>query len=283
MDTKRLSQHQQAQIVTFRRWLVERVAETAWVFNSTMSNQEMAERIGVQPDVLVDARRFLDAFYSNRTKVLGLQPVRVARCNQVKMVSRYTFVMVRTPQFIFEEWCKYAEERHLSRSDLLRSLLHLYLSQKDYPITSQDWTYKGIRYEAFLGRDVCPWTIQCSLPYEVKTLLSVRSKMIGLTMADIARALVLDLLHGKVSNLQLITRPAQLWSLDRYVRVDESVRKATHQAIRVENTKFKVRSRCAKQREEKKKEKANEKAGADRSDREHGRNRHDGPRRGRSE
>jgi hypothetical protein len=270
MGRPRSPKHQQAQIVTFRRWLVERVAETAWVFNSTMTNQEMAERLGVQPDVLIDARRFLDAFYANRTKVLGLQPVRVARSNQVKVVSRRSYVMVRTPQVVFEEWCRYADERHLSRSDLLRSLLHLYLSQKDYPITSQDWTYKGIRYEAFVGLDVCPWTIQCSLPYEVKTLLSVRSKMIGIAMADIARALVLDLLHGKIHDLQLITRPAQLWSLDRYIRVDESVREATHQAIRWEDARAKARPRWAKQRAEKKKEKAHEKARADRSDRGHG-------------
>lgn len=246
--------HQQAQLVTFRRWLVERVAETAWVFNSTMNNQQLAQRLGVQTDVLVDARRFLDAFYRQRTEVLGMHPVRLNGQNHLRTVtvSRKAVFQLRAPQYLFGLWCRYAEERHLSRTDLLRSLIHLYLSQKDYPLTSQDWTYKGTRYEVWDSKNRWPWMIQCMLPYEVKTLFSVRAKLMGIAMSSIARSMVLDLLEGKITDLKLITNPTQFWSMDRYFRGDEAVRQATHLEIRQEGARAQERRRRAAKKRQKK-------------------------------
>jgi hypothetical protein len=214
------------QATKFRDWLVQRVAETAWAWGvKGATNQELCAQLGIEPSVLVDARRYMDALDRSRNKVQGTQRVRTSGRNTVQVVDRNYLGCVLLPQYLYLEWRKLLDLRGINEVTLLRSALHHFLTHPGYPLPRDHWTYQGKRY--VVGETAGnPWIyrLRFEVPAGFMAMVHRRRRVLGVPLSRITRNLVLDILEGRLLDMRMITASQQLWESSRYQVGDEAVR-----------------------------------------------------------
>jgi hypothetical protein len=215
----------------FRRWLAERVAETSWVWGCSVTNRELAQQLGVDPEIIVDARRYLDRVERERCERSGAVLARVGRNGRPKVVDHTKDLVVRTPQYVFAEWHKLMELRGIHGTTAMRSLIHYVLSHPEYRPTRQFWYYQGKRH--YVGPEMSHrWYIRVTLPSGLWAVLARRSKSLRMHKVHLCRDLILDFMEGKIpANLPLITNIEQFWDPSRYVAGDESLIEAARGSL----------------------------------------------------
>src|SRR5262249_47472285 len=122
----------------FRRWLLDKVKRSRWVRYNADTVESVAQRIGVQPDVIVQAQRELAA----ERKADGKMPL-VLGTGRTKRSKRRQ-IDVDMPKAVHEDWLLYCRTRDLPGSVVIRSVIHTLLSGPDNPSwIGRQWRYRG--------------------------------------------------------------------------------------------------------------------------------------------
>ncbi len=230
--------YHQLQARRFRRWLIERIADTSWLWLSKATNKELAEMLGVHVDVLVDARRFMDSIEKARTEETGLTRARIGMGGRPKTVDYVRNIAVLTPINVFEDWQKVIEFRGTSTRTILRSLTHYFLLHPEYKSPREGWIYKGHRlYCSRIPMEQWPWRLTCKVPNTIRELLLKRSRAMRVPMSTVFRNLVLDYMEDKIQGLEMVTSMEQLWEASRYPSVGEDVVEAARLKMNKRNKK----------------------------------------------
>lgn len=192
--------------ISFREWLVERVMTSAPARYAKVTDEQLkkiAKRMGVQVDVLIEARvRVVEqALESKLQPPLG-HKVRGSRHFQFKLAM---------PEVVFRAWRAHAEDRGVDPQALLRSVIHHYLLGSDEPSTLlRQWIWQGKTYvsqERKWEREHkagYPFRERALLTNGVKRALERRAQRLNCTAAALVRGIVLDTLDGKHPRIKIV-------------------------------------------------------------------------------
>jgi len=195
----------------FRRWLIEKVKRSRWVTYPTDSLEAVARRVGVQPDVLVQAQAELSAerrSAGQRAVVLGTGKTVHGRRKQIDL---------DLPKALNDDWLAYCRARDLSSSVVLRSIIHTLLSGPENPgWTGRSWWYRGKTHRLSNFKEVAAkgWW-----PYNAKTdvtpgafrALVLRAQRLRCTYTGLVRGAIIDLLEGRTKRLNVVTVASEMW------------------------------------------------------------------------
>jgi hypothetical protein len=194
----------------FRSWLVEKLVDSRWPIYRDDTDETIARRIGVQLDVLVEAREVLRA----REEKLHRSPARLGR-PRAKARSRY-MLFLEPPEEIFRDWVAHRDHRAQTNSCLLRSVVHhvLRLAWQPSWLTSKRhaaWYYHG-RWLGQTNIRAHPFRIKTDIGEACSRALTERALATGVGAAAIARWGVVALLQGKLRNFQIVTSLESLYN-----------------------------------------------------------------------
>lgn len=194
----------------FRRWLLDKVKRSRWVTHNADTVESVARRIGVQPDVIVQAQREL----ADERKAEGKIPM-VLGTGRTRRLKRRQ-IDVDMPKAVHEDWLLYCQTRDLPGSVVIRSVIHTLLSGPDNP----SWIGRQCRYRGkMLPLEGYGQFVKRGWPYNVKTdvsegasrALAVRARNLGCTLTALVRGAVIDLLEGRTKRLNIVNSPDAMW------------------------------------------------------------------------
>jgi hypothetical protein len=208
-------------VTDFRRWLVGKVAITRWPVRKGDTDETMGKRLGVQPDVLAEARsvmqRTAPRTYDGRARKLGMPRAGDGKAARFQM-------FLEPPEEVYRDWCAYRDRRQLTNAILLRSVIGHMLTLSSQPTSlhsgKRAWRYKG------------HWSQQANIrahAYRMKTYLDeptyralmLRAEKTSVAAAALARWAVVSLLEGKLErpgkNLRIVTGLDSLYIQGSYI------------------------------------------------------------------
>lgn len=197
---------------TFRAWLIEKVKRSRWVTYKDDDLARLANRLGVQESVLVEAQRQLSA----SRKEQGLKDVTLGS-RHARDATR-TLVTLDMPESVHQDWVAYCSLRDLEQAVVLRSLVHTMLSGPENPTwIGRGWVYRGTR-RLLSGYDKItetgrgwPWGASTSVTHGVVRALTVRADRCNSSKTALIRGAVIDLLEGRTTRLLMMTSPSGMW------------------------------------------------------------------------
>lgn len=195
---------------TFRSWLVEQLVSTRFALYQDDTDEKIARRIGVQIDVLNEARALLrerEEKQLRKPSVLG-RP-------RAKVRSRF-MVFVEPPEAVYVDWIAHCKHRGQTNACLLRSVVHHVLRLKWQPswLTARrhnGWYYRG----EWLGQERIRehrFRITTDLGEPCYRALTERALATGVTSSTIARWGITALLEGKLRNFMIVTSLESLYN-----------------------------------------------------------------------
>jgi len=194
-------------VAKFRRWLVERLADSSWATVKGESLEELAERLWVHPDALRAAQEMLEL----RAKKNGRLPTRIdGKYDRPRQVELTTL-----PREVYDDWKAYCKARDLTTDVLLRSLVHHLLSRPAQPSVLSVWIYKGKRLKPCRDRNGATgrWStsIVSRISHGAHQALVRRARNANVHMTAIVRGGIIDLLEGRIKQLHIIAHPRDMW------------------------------------------------------------------------
>jgi hypothetical protein len=214
----------------FRDWLVNRVAETSWASNRfepgepVIAVASLALQMGVQPDVLVDARRLIDAREREVSEQSGLERLRRRGDGRKVLVAGKKHIAVRMPMVVHQHWGHYRDLRGLTDATLLRSLVHYLLLNPHVPNPRQhEWFYQGevLRLHGLKAANYqWPWCASTDVNRGAAEALVRRAKAVREAQASLLRRVILDVLEGRLTHFELVPDAAMMFSVDRYLTLE---------------------------------------------------------------
>lgn len=187
---------------SFRAWLVEKVLGTKYARMAILDEQidKVAERVGVQPDVLLEARALARIRDAERG-VMGAPRFTSELQARHRRLYEYHLPM---PKVIHDEWKEECAFRVVESSTLLRSLIHHYLSTSYEPAeTVRGWRRDGVRL--LVPKAVEHENLErATVTQGAKRALHIRAQRRGATSIAVVRALVLETLAGGFRGLPLV-------------------------------------------------------------------------------
>ena len=180
----------------FRDWVVEHLSRTghARVQLADDAFDEFAEKLGVQPDVLAEARAVLKM----RLTSAGRQ---VPRGTRVKGSGVFR-LKLKVPGEILRDWKEECSARGCDSTTLFRSVIHAYLQGSAEPQSlGSHWVYQGRRLKIPSGVAIA---LQASITPAALRTLHLRALELGSTPTAIGRGLILEVLAGKYTDVQLV-------------------------------------------------------------------------------
>jgi len=218
--------HWSQQRSEFRAWLVNRLTETSWVRTigrDQPSIAQAARQLGVQPDVLVDARKLLDERARESAQRSGLERIRTRPDGRSVLVAGTKQIVLCMPVEVHEAWVYYRELRGLNDATLLRSLVHhLLLDPRHRHYPHEAWVYEG-QVRRMPGRHRTtnwPWTVRTYLSRGANEALVRRSRAVRESKARMLRTIVLDVLEGRLVHFEVIPDAALMFAADRYATLE---------------------------------------------------------------
>lgn len=188
---------------------------TAYVHTAIADEEidEVARRIGVQPEVLLEARvrfRISQATEGKRQASFGeaFAPKRHCRFN------------LWFPPAVFPDWKLCAESHGLEGSALLRAIIHGYLLGSYEPQSVvRYWYWKGKRHLSIQDpKERNKWRERAQIPIGARRALEIRSRYLGASPQAVARALVIETMRGKIN------RPGTYAIVDAKTMYDDETR-----------------------------------------------------------
>lgn len=171
---------------SFRTVLVEQIKRTRFAREST-TLEETAERLGVRPDVLAQARQ------EYREKSFRAR------------YERYRFC-VTTPKIVRDHWNRVAAARKIEGSLLLRGLIQALLLSGQPPTTTHTfWLYRGVEMPLTGIKSKWPWRIEASISRGADKALDDIANHIGCSKTALVRGQVVDFLEGRTKRVVLIS------------------------------------------------------------------------------
>lgn len=198
----------------FRDWVVEHLARTGHA-RVTLKDEDFdkfAETLGVQADVLAEARALLKMRLSSAGRA---QP----RGTRVKGSGVYRLKM-RVPEEILRAWKAECVERTCDSTTLFRSVIHAYLQGSAEPKSlGAHWKYRGRHMEVSRSKAI---TLQASITPAALSALHRRALHHGSTPTAIGRGLVLEVLNGKYLDVSLV-EPRRMFDDESRYNTGETV------------------------------------------------------------
>lgn len=194
----------------FLRWLIDKVKRSRWVTYNADTVESVAQRIGVQPYVILQAQQEL----AEERKADGKVPM-VLGTGRTKRLKRRQ-IDVDMPKEVYDDWLLYCRTRGLPGSVVIRSVVHTLLSGPDNP----SWIGRRCRYRGrMLSLVGYTQFVQRGWPYNIKTdvsegaarALAVRARNLGCTLAALVRGAVIDVLEGRTKRLNIVSSSDAMW------------------------------------------------------------------------
>jgi hypothetical protein len=222
---ERKSRHEQE--ARFRGWIIERLKETRWLGFIGDDWESVSKRLGVRPEILVEAQRSLDEEY----RELGRHPKPLGQDHLLRRMGPRCRCEILLPWEVYEDWLAYCRARQLSKSVLLRSVIHRMLSVPTQPgHVGKGWIYRGQALKACCKRNIgrggkrgrLMTSISTELTHGAHEALVRRARKSGVPCAGLLRGAVLDLLEGRTKQLVVMSRVDELWDdPTRYWTLDQ--------------------------------------------------------------
>jgi hypothetical protein len=201
----------------FRERLIELVIATAYARDPMTDDKidEVAKLIGVDPEVLIEAR----VRYRLQRRRDGYQ----IPLGQKKRGSRHHQLFCEMPREVFEAWRREAERRAVLPSALLRSIVQAYLlGSYEPPELLRHWYWRGrvVAIEPYAEKKQrvggYPYREVALITQGSWRALRLRAERRGHGAAAIVRALVLEIVDGKHERLRLIDAQSMYDDETRY-------------------------------------------------------------------
>jgi hypothetical protein len=188
---------------------------TRWprVFGTATTAASVAPRLWISQDALVEARRRLDAQARER----GLPPIK----GRKRAGTDHPQLDMLMPKEVWAEWLDWCESSAMESSTALRSLLHTYLLSGTEPrgVTRSKWVYGG----RVLPVDrAC--REKCLVSGGAYRALRRRASRLNVPITAIARALVLDVLGGRIRRVTPVDARTMWDDPDKYWNPEASAR-----------------------------------------------------------
>jgi hypothetical protein len=191
----------------FRRWLVEKVSLSRWPNYIGDTDETIAHRIGVEPEVLVEAR----ALILERTKSeRAPNGVRLGMPKSRGRRSARSMLFLEPPPEIYAEWKARRDERGMENATLLRSICHHVLQLRTQPAwLSQSsrkgaWVFRGAWHRQSRIRDHL-YRIKCDLSDAAYRAMHIRAENTRVNIAAIARWGVCLFVAGRLDKMTVVS------------------------------------------------------------------------------
>lgn len=205
----------------FRSWLIERLSTSRFSVYRDDTAESIARRIGVQVDVLHEARAL--------TLAQAVKPDHAgARVGIPRAVSHSRFhVHLEPPEAVFRDWRSQCTQRAQTNACLLRSVVHHVLRLKVQPhwLSSRRraWYYQGT-WQAQDNIRAHRFRFKTDLNAPCHRALIERALATGVSSSSIVRWGVVAFLEGKFRNFTIVSSLDSLYnSEDRYCTKPEIV------------------------------------------------------------
>ena len=205
----------------FRRWIVEKLKETIWLHYAGEERSEVAKRLGLQPELLLEAELSLE----RDCRRDGRTPVKLGSSNasSSRRLSSGFHVDLPIPPRVHADLIAYCDTRKIPPSTLLRSLIHWLLLRRELPAacSGKYWIYRGKREQICRRRSETTGRRATSVDTLVtagaKQALIRRARKRGVAVSALVRGAVMELLEGRIKRLYVVTNVKEMWDdPDRY-------------------------------------------------------------------
>lgn len=204
----------------FKRWLIDKLKISRWPYKLDLPLSELSQKLGVREEVLVQAQRELDDLRLSQGLPLAKLGHPLIKFGKSRVEAR---VEMPIPREIHEEWGAYAEARGLSRSALLRSVLHHFLSRPGpphHPLVKA-WIYRDKQLSLIYrhaDEKQWPYWVRTSITEGASDALTLRAQSLGSSEFALVRAIMLDTLVGQLKDFKFLTGRTGMWDdPERYV------------------------------------------------------------------
>jgi hypothetical protein len=194
----------------FRRWLIDKVKRSRWPTFKDDTPEAIGQRIGVQPEIIIQAQREL----AEERIAQGKAPLRLGTGRTRRKKRRW--LDIDMPKDVHQDWLLYCRTRDLPASTVLRSLVQTLLSGPENPTwLGRVWRYRGrmlrlVGYKEFM-RSGWPYNVKTDVPEGAVRALTIRASGLGCTMTALVRGAVIDLLEGRTKRLNIVNSPDAMW------------------------------------------------------------------------
>ena len=198
----------------FRRWLIEKLSRARWAQYRDDTDEEMAVRLGVQPEVLSAARLVHEERQADNPKKTRPGMPRANRRVQ-KMIY------LEPPGEVYAEWSAIRDGRKATNSMLFRSALHHVLRLKWQPAwlstrgPNGAWLFHG-RWLGQVNIREHNYRIRAPVSERMELAMQERAARTGVTPAALARWAVLSLAEGKLRSLRIVPPSEALYKQHEY-------------------------------------------------------------------
>lgn len=197
----------------FRRWLVQKLVLTRWPRVARATIEETAAQLWVHPDALRAAERVL----AERVQGAGRRTVRPSGASAGHPRHR---IDLTVPRAIYDAVHGYCRMRSTTPGVLLRSVIHQMLTERENPPHFSQWRLGKETYPVRLheGKSGQRLVIKTDLTAGAYRALVSRAQEAGRTPSEMARALVMQVLHNQRLRCEMLTFASQMWDDEtRYV------------------------------------------------------------------
>lgn len=197
----------------FRGWLVDRIKDTQWVVFNDEELEDEARRLGVQPDVLIDAQKQLDA---DREKA-ALPKTRIG----MPRFSHGQVFDVVVPQQMKIDFEERARSRGLATNCLARSIIHWMLLGSWVPsYYGSSCMYGGEVVKMTVSpKNKWPWCIRTKITRGAATALKKRADFLKTSGRSLVRGAFIDYLDYRIDVPVVPTIKLMFSDPDKYWRL----------------------------------------------------------------
>jgi hypothetical protein len=180
--------------------------------------EDTALRLWVHPDALVAAQQ---ALREDRQKI-GRAVPHVG--SNTRIAAQRKFVELMFPKEIWGDWQAYCKLRQQAPRTILRSVVHtLLLSPQNPKWVGRGWWYHGRRwklsgYTSEYRHKRWPCVTPTEITIGAYQALARRSAVLGCPPTALMRGGVIELLEGRMKQLQIVSQISEMWDdAARYV------------------------------------------------------------------
>jgi hypothetical protein len=204
----------------FRRWLIDRIKETCFQKYSGESIEELAQRLGVQADVL----RTAQAERAEELTAIGRPPIKVGSARARGSAPQLT---LHCPKNIFQEMHVRATRLGVSHGELVRAIANTLLSGPDNPIWLYHcWMFEGVR-QVIGYKPAQKWYLDVALSKGAHVALDQRATRLGTNKTALLRGAITDYLEGRMTGVCFVP-VSMMWQDPKRYWTGELIRKGEY-------------------------------------------------------
>jgi hypothetical protein len=193
----------------FREWLVKQLTVSRWSAKLSLSEDELAIHLGVQPSVLREAIAKREGELKRRGQC------GVVRGRRRYIGHDYAQVHVWMPKEVYKDWVEVCSALRVEPGTVLRSIIHHFLLNPKRPtVTAGQWLYRNkplrtSRKSRFLART--------RLTRGAQVALDTHADLWNVTPTGVLRGVVTDFLEGRTMKFKMVTFETLWGDPERYL------------------------------------------------------------------